>query len=358
MKNFSYFLLCLAVIFSVSIAKAQTVSTWDGTAAIWTHGNGTQADPYLIESAQNLAWIAEMVNGGVATYAGVWFKLTTDLNMNNIAWVPIGNSTTNLFQGKFDGDNHFIDNISITGNYTYLGLFGITGDGFRCENLGVNTNILVYRSYGGGIVAYTTGANTIIQHCYNTGTLQGGRNGGIVGVNNATGTQIISCNNFGNTASGSNGGGIVGENAGALYIYSCSNFGDNYRGGIVCKNTNTLNIQNCFNTRDVSTATNHSSGGIVGENASTLNIYNCYNTGNVTATTSESCDCSCYYSKYSYSGGMIGYSEGTLNIYNCYNRGIISSTTHRSMIREYHCVRSFPWITSRQRCRASETLPL
>ena len=335
MKNFSYFLLCLAVIFSVSIAKAQTVSTWDGTAAIWTHGNGTQADPYLIESAQNLAWIAEMVNGGVATYAGVWFKLTTDLNMNNIAWVPIGNSTTNLFQGKFDGDNHFIDNISITGNYTYLGLFGITGDGFRCENLGVNTNILVYRSYGGGIVAYTTGANTIIQHCYNTGTLQGGRNGGIVGVNNATGTQIISCNNFGNTASGSNGGGIVGENAGALYIYSCSNFGDNYRGGIVCKNTNTLNIQNCFNTRDVSTATNHSSGGIVGENASTLNIYNCYNTGNVTATTSESCDCSCYYSKYSYSGGMIGYSEGTLNIYNCYNRGIISSTTTRNCTTIY-----------------------
>lgn len=108
------------------LSAQNNVSTWDGSAAEWTQGSGTQASPYLIESAQNLAWIAEMVNGGITTYANTWFRLTTDLDMNNVAWVPIGNSTTNLFCGKFDGDNHFIDNITITGDYTYTGLFGIT----------------------------------------------------------------------------------------------------------------------------------------------------------------------------------------------------------------------------------------
>lgn len=175
--------------------SAQTVSTWDGTAAIWTQGSGTQADPYLIETAQNLAWISEMVNNGVATYNGVWFKLTSDLNMRNIAWVPIGNSTTNCFCGKFDGANHFIDSISVTGGYTYKGLFGITGAGFRCENLGVNTNVTSTGNNSGGIVGYVKGANSVIMNCYNTGTLKGSCVGGIVGYNNATGIQIISCYN-------------------------------------------------------------------------------------------------------------------------------------------------------------------
>ena len=38
---------------------AQPVSEWDGTSAIWTQDSGTEADPYLIETAQNLAWISD-----------------------------------------------------------------------------------------------------------------------------------------------------------------------------------------------------------------------------------------------------------------------------------------------------------
>ena len=178
--------------------KAQNVSVWDGTSAILTQGSGTEADPYLIQNAQNLAWISEMVNNGVTTYSGVYFKLTIDLDMNNIAWVPIGNSETNCFCGKFDGDNHFIDSISITGNYTYKGLFGIAGTGFSCENIGVNTNVSSSGNYSGGIVGWILGSNIVIKHCYNTGTLKGQIVGGIVGYNNAgDNSLIISCYNNG-----------------------------------------------------------------------------------------------------------------------------------------------------------------
>ena len=84
------------------------VDDWDGTAVQWTHGTGTQADPYLIESAENLAWISEMVNNGVTTYEGVYFRMTTDLDMQNIEWVPIGNSEQREGaenQGKEESDS-------------------------------------------------------------------------------------------------------------------------------------------------------------------------------------------------------------------------------------------------------------
>ena len=211
----------------------QSVSTWDGTAENWTRGSGTQSDPYLIENAQQLAYIAEMVNGGVSTYAGVYFKLTSDLNMNSIAWVPIGNSTSSCFCGKFNGNSHFINNIRITGSYTYKGLFGVTGSGFQCTNLGVKTTTTSSEGqYCGGIVGATQG-NTIIQNCYNTGTISApttnsydytgstfAYSGGIVGfvgvesAGSSISTRIVNCYNTGgisvSKSTTSESGGIVG----------------------------------------------------------------------------------------------------------------------------------------------------
>lgn len=47
--------ICFSLFFTNEV-KAQNVSVWDGTMAAWTHGNGTQANPYLIESAQQLVF--------------------------------------------------------------------------------------------------------------------------------------------------------------------------------------------------------------------------------------------------------------------------------------------------------------
>ena len=54
-------LLAIIITLIGMVLKAQ-VSVWDGTAEIWTHGSGTQEDPFLIESAQNLAYIAVKTN--------------------------------------------------------------------------------------------------------------------------------------------------------------------------------------------------------------------------------------------------------------------------------------------------------
>ena len=284
--------------------SAQTVSVWDGSSEIWTQGSGTEADPYLIETAANLAWIAEMVNAGVTTYEGVYFKMTTDLNMQNIAWVPIGNSETNLFCGKFNGDDHFIDNISITGSYTYAGPFGIIGDNVVIANTGVKSEVGVSRRYAGGIVGYIKGENTLIENCYNTGSIS---------------SSISSSSEYYPTYSG----GIVG-----------------YCGGANAR------IENCYNTGSISSYSYSSSpsysspspysysGGIFGgcEGASTR-IKNCYNTGNISSR-SVSSPSNSYASSphsYSYSGGIAGYYNGaSACIESCYNTGGISSYSYSS----------------------------
>lgn len=120
MKNL-YFLSTL-MLFVLATMLPQNinaqVSVWDGTYAPWTNGTGTEADPFLIENAQQLAYLANRVNNGLDAAGGhvsnhnLHYKLMTDVNLNGIPWAPIGywNSSTNYysFGGHFDGNNHII----------------------------------------------------------------------------------------------------------------------------------------------------------------------------------------------------------------------------------------------------------
>lgn len=109
MKKVYSILLALCV---SSMLSAQ-LSIWDGTDDVWTKGAGTESSPYLIESAQQLAFIASMVNGGVTTYENTYFKLMTNVNLNNQTWAPIGESASKCFKGHFDGNNKIIWNATV-----------------------------------------------------------------------------------------------------------------------------------------------------------------------------------------------------------------------------------------------------
>ncbi len=323
MKRIAYIFMTMLAFLPATIFAQ--VDEWDGGAVQWTQGSGTESDPYLIETAENLAWIAEMVNNGVTTYEGVYFKLVSDLDMNSIAWVPIGNSTTQLFRGQFDGDHHFIDNISNTGTYDYNGLFGITGTGFRCANLGVKTSTSSTGQYCGGIVGYIKGDNTVLENCYNTGAVSSSYySGGIVGYIYANSTSVVGCYNTGsvtatNTTASTTSGGIVGH--------------------ITGRSGSNVIVQNCYNTGEgtaiihdntSSTSSSSYSGGIVGsiKTSSTI-VENCYNTGTVSSTTH-------YYNNgnigYSFSGGIVGLTQAPTTLTKCYNKSssIIATTYFRA----------------------------
>ena len=212
-------------------------SVWTGNAEPWTHGSGTSDDPYLIESAENLAWLAQSVNERKNTHIGVidygddlffyydfydvhvyqdtCFKLVIDIDLRkgeSISWMPIGNfqyideseyiDETNphyhytfnnhnyytYFSGQFDGNGYVVSRVHYYSEFTYynkygIGLFGII-DNASINDLTIDgLEARPSPSYGqstGGLVGIAT--NSTIYNCQTSGTIKNSPCcGGIVG---------------------------------------------------------------------------------------------------------------------------------------------------------------------------------
>jgi len=83
-------------------------------------GEGTELEPYLIETAEDLKRLADWVNAGNDA-AGLFFKMTRDIDISSVSWTPIGffegniiffsygyMNNMNVFSGNFDGGGHRI----------------------------------------------------------------------------------------------------------------------------------------------------------------------------------------------------------------------------------------------------------
>ena len=114
------FFFAFTLLIAVSM-QAQTY--WNGTSNKVFSGSGTQSDPYLISTPEQLAGLAERTNVDKEEFAGKYFKLTADIYLTNFndpdtanwkEWTPIartntqqqsgGGSTTDksYFSGHFD----------------------------------------------------------------------------------------------------------------------------------------------------------------------------------------------------------------------------------------------------------------
>ncbi len=327
-------------------AFSQT-SVWDGTAVSWTQGTGTEDDPYLIESAQNLAYIAEMVNGGVNQYEGIYFKQTVDIDLDSLEWTPIGNynTTTAIFSGNFDGDNHSIDKLKINSStLQYGGLFGyVNASTFRNVNVGgrIVSTRSSSNSYMGAISGYTTGSVTL-ENCNSSVYVSSiYYAGGLIGYGSASVT-ISNCSNYGNVSSHNYSGGLIGYGYDSVRISNCSNYGDvsssSITGGLVGYVNTTVTVTNCSNYGDVSVSGSASSlyaiskhsGGIIGYGA-TVTISNCSNSGSVSSSLSSTSTGTLSSSNSttecnSYSGGIVGFINTQATITQCVNIGNVSSS--------------------------------
>ena len=203
-------------------------------------GAGTQGDPWLITSSDDLIALAEFLNSGnAASYDaksakigncyGYYFKQTADIDLTGVAWEPIGYSGGTYFAGNYNGDGHIIANAKSTGKtypgeeegdyFATAGIFGWVAFG-SVENLHVKaadfvaTGINAY-SYVGGITGVCYLAS--IKKCLVTNSsLESRRNsnnncaGSIAGY--STGGTFENCAAEKNTIkSMAYGGGFVGE---------------------------------------------------------------------------------------------------------------------------------------------------
>jgi hypothetical protein len=261
MKKVSLFFVAMCITFSATVAQ---VSVWDGSHTIWTNGTGTENDPYLIENAQQLAYLAYYVNNGGISSDKYW-ELTTNVDLNGRQWSSIGND--NSFGGNFDGNEHTIANL-VVGGLKYAGLFGKM-DGGSVKNIGIVGNSFIDHnnstppySGAGGIAGYAN--NVAINNCYNMGSISSFSSGtGVSGAGGIVGfARNVIINNCYNSGSISSSGG---------YARAC---------GIVGTGMNNITINNCYNTGNIGNYSPSNSGIARGEYTGTsLSINNCYNTG-------------------------------------------------------------------------------
>lgn len=252
----------IAALFVINPGLGRSAAAaWDGTAAeSFEGGNGDSFNPYIIKTAEQLALLAERVNGG-ETYQGKYFQLEADLDLSGSEWAPIGigeretdgSTVTKPFAGTFDGKNHKISGLTLTAGLDDQGLFGCSSGMIR--NLGIeNGNISISSAERiGAICGYSSGT---IENCWNSADITGSTEGGIYV------------------------GGICGYSTGT--ISGCLNTGDitanSFIGGI-CGNTNRdTQISNCFNSGSITGK--EQIGGIAGINLN--NITFCINAGELT----------------------------------------------------------------------------
>lgn len=215
-------------------------------------GSGTEQDPFIVTSVNELNHIANVTNQGLNDYESYWLRLGNDLVLNSaLAFAPIGTVQT-PFSGSFDGDGHSISGLYVNSSEQYAGLFGYTGPSAVIKNLSLGDGtVSTTGNYAGAIVGYNAG---LIQNCKNNGCLVEAKNGagGIAGQNTGT---IQGCQNLANLNASTEVAGIVSWNQGL--VSKCSNVG-NITGGEVasgiCNYLHSAVIEQCIN-RGLITAT-------------------------------------------------------------------------------------------------------
>ncbi len=325
---------------------------WSGYAT-YLQGAGTEDDPFLINTPNELAYFRKQVSatdGTISYYANndttttaktkdaqaAFYRLTTDIYYNDPngteweswsdtvgptnggasihKWAPAGydNESTRRFQGCFDGDGHTIYGLYIA--YPDKNCIGFIGS-FR---YGTIKDLTLAKGY-------VSGANLV---------------GGFVGQAKVC-TELINCHSTLRVKGAIGVGGLVGGNpkdATAPYtdvdvnseatianyvLYNCSNGGDvsgtHYVGGlagIVSAGSSRVQIYRSSNSGTVSATTN-CTGGILGgvsevDNFGHSHIQHCVNTGKIQGGTGY------------YTGGIVGCGRA-IEVENCINHSDISA---------------------------------
>ena len=245
---------------------------------------------YTVTSAEGLKNIAKLVNE--QWNLGINITLTSDIDLSGIDWTPIGIDYNHQYTGTFDGGDHTITGLTVTGSDQYAGLFGYIGSGGTVKNVTLK-DVKIESNHSSGYVGGVAGDSWgTIENCSVSGSVSGTTfAGGVVG--SQWGGSITGCNSSATVKGVIFAGGIAGETNSGASLTGCYATGD-----VTVENDGTNNSH---------------AGGVVGYNGGgTLTA--CYATGSVTGSGSGTI----------YVGGVTGSNNlGTLTA--CYHaKGTVS----------------------------------
>lgn len=232
------------------------------------------ADPVLLKGADGKFHIAscddlllfrKMVNEKGMYFLGETVVLDADIDMASVEnWTPIGNAPEKKFAGTFDGQNHTISGLKITGG-SYVGLFGYLGAATVQNVALVGANVSGVKRVG-ALVGQIAG-NATIKNCSldATSSVAGSdsNTGGLIGE--ASGSIVVTLENLTNNAPVTN-----------------TESGTSRAAGILCQATSgaSVTLKNCVNKGTITTNGGYA-GGIVSakQGGASLVFDGCSNTG-------------------------------------------------------------------------------
>ncbi len=306
----------------------EATPAWDGANVETPAGSGTEADPYLIANAKNLAWISTKITDGGVSFAGKYFKQTADIDLGENILTSIGRyyiNSTNMaaFGGIYDGCGYSIKNGTITGGKLYTstnspaperyfdysegyGLFGVIY-GATIKNIILDDVQVVGRGVTGAIVGRAAAPELT--------------NTELAGFNTITGCEITDSVRI-VTLLPTTGGSAPRSSDDGLRAG---------RVGSICGMAYSTNINGCKSAAEFSLSGDFTlAGGIVGTAGLNTRIENSAFTGGITLAESAS-------GLVSYIGGIVGAISPSLSsmdmigsklnisgpfyIGNCYNSG-------------------------------------
>ena len=328
----------LAIALGIAIVPVSSANAVYAASSSDLNGSGTENDPYLISTADDLVAIQEAVNSGTS-YSGCYFQLTADITLPS-DWTAIGTSSSH-FYGTFDGAGY---TITFPEGYTtadsYVGLFGLAGtytDMVTIKDLTLEGEITATSALSAGALAgFVSG---YVENCVSNVSLdvtqynseddsEDGKpvdssisdmlyTGGLIG--SIAGGSISGCVNNGDITYN-----IVFEAHDGNRGYSISVCAGGLVGNVTYLSSYPTEIENSMNTGDITVAScnvssdNNSSSGVyfgclVGYAVASAAMSACVNTGSISLSSSVS-------TSYISMGSINGYTtSGTDNCYTSFD---------------------------------------
>ena len=292
----------------LSNVSASLATVKDGDHILWFEGtteNHFQGPAWDSLSGEELQWetistkeqLLALTNPTDAETLSKNYKLTANLDLSGETFPGIG-TAAQPFTGRFDGQNHTISNITVSGTDN-VGFFGVI-KGAKIQNLNLKNVSITGVEKVGGLVGYAQAAldkndlsknvANLIGGCTVSGTVSGEKQtGGLVGHNEGKadpGTlfsiaSTIDKSSADVTVTGKDmTGGLVGENSGTVTKSTAigSVTGTNSTGGFAGSSSGDIYDSHA---KGAVTGNNHT-GGFAG--SSTGTVKNCYSLGSVTGT--------------------------------------------------------------------------
>ena len=328
-KKANYRLMAVVILAVLTFSVSAFARLYDG--------GGTEADPFIIDSAAKMNDI-----GNNQGDWGGYFKLIADIDLGGYTGTMydiIGNAGA-PFKGVFDGNDHSISNFNYAynGSNDYIALFGyIDHADAAIKNLNVvDANIFVESSdceYIGSIAGRLRRGRIV--NCrvlnVNVDAKLSDFVGGLGGCSDFE-SYLDNCYVSGSITGSSAVGGLLGETYGILNDChtSIAVTAGYYSGGLVSLAHNPI-ITNCssagsvFNTKNISYDGEDTTycGGLIAESYSAYGnprdsvIENCHSSCELSTDSTDGEDSALY-------GGLIGVSFSDITIINCSASGNVS----------------------------------